>query len=75
MLGISFPNEITQINKIKLYFIVKDESIGVISKLTPLQDKVRIKLRGRVEIFNINHLDDIRVIDHETAKQRGFPIV
>jgi hypothetical protein len=69
-----FPDEITKIKRMKFYFIVKDSSNDAAIKHEPLQTEIRNKLRARMQLFGINHLQDIYLLDHQTAKNKGFPL-
>ncbi len=67
-----FPNEIAKIKRIKFYFIVKDDSTDAAIKHQPLQDEILKELRGRMQLFGVDYLRDIYLLDHQTANQQGF---
>ncbi len=60
-----------QPSKIKIVFVLKISNPHLKLELSPLKTRLRDKLGGRLQVFDITH---VTLVDHETAIKMSLPI-
>ena len=71
---VNCPNFPLHFSKVKLFFVVKtnDPNIGIV--LDAMNIEIRTQLQGRMMLLNLDPVNDISLLDHESAIRRGLPI-
>ena len=67
----NFPNSP---RKIHLIFVVKTYDPSAAIWLPLINIEIRKQLKGRVMLFDMDPVDDVVLLDHQEAIQRGLPI-
>lgn len=60
--------------RLSLTFVLKTSAQNDRVSIAQLETRVRDKLKGRLELLHLRRITTVRIMDHQTARQRGVPI-
>ena len=63
-----------QLCQVKIVIVIKIESRHSKLWLSPLQDRLRSRIKSKVSLLDIDPKNDLKLLTHEVAKKLGLPV-